>query len=233
MTTPDSSQAPSQTSSQPAAPGNGAPASAAPAAQAPASGTVAAPTATAAPAATPPAPAAPPATPAQPAAAAPPATSADSVPETYALNLPAAKDGKPVQLDDALLPTMAPAFKAANLTQKQLDAILPAFLEFQTGQAKRSLARDLEVVMKDEKLGQMYWGRTQGFVNEALAAFTTPEFRQRLERWGIANDVEFVRVFAAVGKAMRGDQPVRGQPTTAEESRADRLYGRAKQAQVA
>lgn len=124
---------------------------------------------------------------------------------------------------------MTSAFKAANLTQAQLNSILPAFLEYQRGQPARMLAADVETLKKDPELGMMNFGKTQGLVNDALAAFTTPQFRQKLERWGIANDLEFVRVFAAVGKAMRGDTPASGQPNTAgDESLADRIYGRAK-----
>ncbi len=122
---------------------------------------------------------------------------------------------------------MAPAFKEAGITQAQLDKILPAFVQFQMAQPAAMLARDLEATMKDPAVGGMNWGKTQGYVNEALAAFTSPEFRQKLERWGIANDLEFVRVFAAVGRAMRGDDPVRGQPAAAEPTtRAQRMYGK-------
>lgn len=120
---------------------------------------------------------------------------------------------------------MAPAFKEAGITQAQLDKILPAFVQFQMAQPAAMLARDLDVVMKDPQVGGLNWGKTQGYVNDALGAFTTPEFRQKLERWGIANDLEFVRVFAAVGKAMAGDAPARGQPTGAEPTtRAQRMY---------
>jgi hypothetical protein len=123
---------------------------------------------------------------------------------------------------------LSPAFKAAGLTQDKVDGIVGAFLESQAKLPERLMARDLEVTMKDPELGGMNWGKTQGMVNEALGAFTTPQFRQKLERWGIANDVEFVRVFAAVGKAMRGDTAERGSPSTAsDESMADRMYRKA------
>jgi hypothetical protein len=149
------------------------------------------------------------------------------VPETYTLTLPQTDAFKGIELNAAVLPAMLPAFKAAKLTQSQLDALLPAFVQFQAAQPAAMLARDMEVTMKDPQVGGMNWGKTQGYVNDALTAFTTPEFRQKLERWGIANDLEFVRVFAAVGKAMQGDAPVRGQPTAAEPTtRAQRMYGR-------
>ena len=131
--------------------------------------------------------------------------------------------------DPAFAKALSPAFKAAGLTQEKADGIVSTFLQFQAQMPQQLLARDLEVVMKDPELGGLNWGKTQGQINEALTAFTTPEFRQKLERWGIANDLEFVRVFASIGKAMRGDSPSRGEPTTMQaESRADRIYGRAQ-----
>lgn len=149
------------------------------------------------------------------------------VPDTYQITPP-----KDHQLDPTVVSTLTPAFKKAGLTQDQVNTIASTFFEIQTKAPERALAKDLEVTMKDPELGQMNWGKTQGLVNEALAAFTTPEFRAQLQRWGIANNVEFVRVFASVGKAMRGDSAVRGQPATApEESRADRIYGRTTKVQ--
>lgn len=158
-----------------------------------------------------------------------PAPAAPAIPETYELKIPTGDAYKGFKFDEALSPAMTPVFKAAKLTQEQVDALVPGFLEYQRTAPTRMLARDLQVTLKDPQLGGMNWGKTQGEVNEALAAFTTPEFRQKLERWGIANDLEFVRVFAAVGRAMRGDTAASGSPTTAaEESQADRIYGRAK-----
>lgn len=221
MTT-DSSPS-SQTSNQPAVPDTAAVAT--PVAAAPASAATA-PVATKvdlAPVAAVPAVAAP-VTPAVVAPVAP----APVVPDTqYVLKLPETGAYKGVELNTGVLPAMLPAFKAAQLTQTQLDAILPAFVDFQRAQPALMLAHDLEVTMKDPAVGGMNWGRTQGYVNDALSAFTSPEFRQKLERWGIANDLEFVRVFANVGKAMRGDEPARGQPSAAEPTtRAQRMYGK-------
>lgn len=222
----DSTQPTSQTPSQPSA---AAPAPAAspepvaapasPDTPTTASATPAAPAAEAKPADAKPAEAA------KPEGAQPPAP---AVPEKYDFKIPEGDAYKGVKLDEAMTGAMAPAFKAANLTQDQANGLVKTFLDYQLGLPKAMLARDLEVTLKDATLGGMNWGKTQGYVNEALGAFTTPEFRAKLERWGIANDTEFVRVFSAIGRAMRGDVPERGQPTTAEESQADRIYGRVK-----
>lgn len=134
-----------------------------------------------------------------------------------------------VELRSEALTAMTPAFKEAGLTQTQVDTLAKTFVTYQQSLAPAMLAADLEVTMKDPAIGGMNWGRTQGYVNDALAGFTTPEFRKQLEKWGVANNLEFVRVFERIGKAMRGDTPARGQPSTAVgESTADRIYGRAK-----
>ena len=157
-----------------------------------------------------------------------PAVAAPVIPDTYAFPEVKGPDGKAMVLDAEILPVMAPLFKAAGLTQDSVNGLVKSFVEYQAALPTKMLARDLETTMKDPDLGQLNWGRTQGMINEALGAFTTPKFRSKLERWGIANDLEFVRVFASIGKAMRGDSPAKGSPSTAEAtSMADRLYSRA------
>lgn len=236
MTTSDSSQATSQTSSQPAVSDQGGTPAIAPAIAATPGPAAAVPVKLETPLAATPAVVATPepkATepvidPAKPAVAATPAVVAPVIPETYVLPEIKGTDGKAIALTPEMLPAMAPAFKAAGLTQEAVNGLVKNFVDYQAQMPTKMLARDLEVTMKDPDLGQMNWGKTQGMVNEALGAFTTPEFRSKLERWGIANDLEFVRVFASIGRAMRGDSPSRGSPSTAsEESTADRIYGRA------
>lgn len=145
------------------------------------------------------------------------------IPDLYEL-----KGAKGEAVDPAIAKALSPALKAAGLTAEKANGIVSAFLESQAELPKRMLARDLEVTMKDPEIGGLNWGKSQGMINEALTAFTTPAFRQKLERWGIANDLEFVRVFASIGKAMRGDIPERGSPTSvSDESMADRMYRKA------
>lgn len=227
----DSSQATSQTTSQPAT-SEGAPVVTTPASTEPvAPAKVETPAAVAAPEVKP--------TEAKPAEVKPteavkpaegkPADVAPVIPETYVLPEIKGADGKAIALNLEIMPVMAPVFKAAGLTQEKANELVKTFVAYQQTLPAKMLARDLETTMKDPELGQMNWGKTQGMINEALGAFTTPEFRQKLERWGIANDLEFVRVFANIGRAMRGDTKATGQPTSASElSQADRIYGKAK-----
>lgn len=113
------------------------------------------------------------------------------------------------------------------MTQQQLQTVAESFIEYQTKLPAMMLERDLEVTMKDPGLGGLNYGRTQGLVNNALAAYTTPEFRSLLEKTGLANNLEFVRAFERIGRDMAGDTPARGSPDGAPQlSRADRMYGK-------
>ena len=133
-----------------------------------------------------------------------------------------------MKFDEEFAKQFGPILKDAKLSKAAGEKLVSTFLDFQKAAPARALARDLEVTMKDPVLGGMNWGKTSGYVQDALTAFTTPEFRSQLERWGVANNLEFVRVFASIGRAMRGDTPSRGQPDAApEESVADRMYRKA------
>lgn len=124
---------------------------------------------------------------------------------------------------------MNPVFKAANLSQEQATKLVHGFVEYMQGQPARRLEADLKVTQADPQLGQLNFAKTQANVNRALAGFTDPEFRQLLERTGLANRLEFVRVFDRIGRAMAGDTAAMSQPASApEESVADRLYNRSR-----
>lgn len=200
---------------------------------------------TPAPAATPvaPAPAVPtPSTPAAntppasaPAAAAPPPAPVLTPPEPAtppaAITPPeikyAIKAPEGMQIDPEFLPSITPVLKKHNVSNEVLQDVMTAVLESQKELPKRTLARDLEVTMKDPDVGGMNYGRTQAHVSAALAAFTHPEFRSLLGKTGMANNLEFVRVFERIGKAMQGDTPASGRPDGAPQlSRAEKMYGK-------
>jgi hypothetical protein len=169
-----------------------------------------------------------PPTPAEPAAVAKPTEpAATTIPETYDIQLPKTMLDAGLKVNPDLLPALTPALKKAGLTQTQLQTVAESFLDFQGKLPARMLERDLAVTMKDPDIGGMNYGRTQGHVNAALTAFTTPEFRSLLNQTGLANNLEFVRVFERIGKAMSGDSAARGSPDGAPEmSRAERMYGK-------
>jgi hypothetical protein len=147
---------------------------------------------------------------------------ADPVPEKYELKAP-----EGVKLDTALISELTPAFKELGLTASKAQKLADTFIKAQTAAHARNLASDLETTMKDPDVGQMNWGKTVGEVNRALSAFTTPEDRAWMEKVaGVGNRLEFVRLFARIGRAMAEDRPARGAPTSAEKpSRATKLYG--------
>ena len=155
------------------------------------------------------------------------AAAATGVPEKYEIKPP-----EGVELDAKFIDAMTPAFKAAGLDNAKVQQLADSFIKFQAGLAPAMLARDLEIVQKDDKLGGFNYGRTIDRVNSALGAFTTPEFRAKLERWGIANDLEFVRTFERIGTLMSPDE--RPGPSGRGARRedipiADRIYGKGAQ----
>lgn len=185
------------------------------------------PAAPAAPVVDPAAPAAPPEAPKAPEAAAPEAPPASTVPETYDIALPKVLADQGLKVDAALIPALTPALKKAGMTQQQLQTVAESFIEYQSKIPAMMLERDLAVTMKDPQIGGLNYGRTQGLVNSALAAYTTPEFRTLLAQTGLANNLEFVRVFERIGRDMSGDAPARGSPDGAPQlSRAERMYGK-------
>lgn len=169
----------------------------------------------------------PPKPPGEPAAAAPPEAPAVTTPETYDIALPKAMTDQGLKVDPQLLPALTPALKKAGMTQQQLQTVAESFIEYQAKLPAMMLERDLAITMQDPDLGGLNYGRTQGHVNAALTVFTTPEFRSLLGKTGLANNVEFVRVFERIGKALGGDTSARGSPDGAPAlSRAERMYGK-------
>ena len=162
------------------------------------------------------------------AAAAAAKAAAPVIPETYEIKLPEDLAKAGVQLDKNLIESMTPVFKDLGLTAEAAQKLATAAIAYQQGLPKAMLARDLEVTLKDPEIGGLNWARTQANVKLALGAFTTVQERAWLERAGIGNRLEFVRVFDRIGKAMAaaGDVAERGGPDGAPElSRADRMYG--------
>jgi hypothetical protein len=158
-----------------------------------------------------------------------------AVPEAYTIEPPAAiaeamkKSG--LTIDPNVLSALTPALKAAKLTQSQFNVVAGAFLEFQGAQPQRMMARDMEITKADPVIGGLNYARSMEEVTVALDAFADPDFKKFVVNAGIANKLEFVRVFQRIGAAMRkaGDSPVRSQPDAApEETRAQRMYGRKK-----
>lgn len=162
-----------------------------------------------------------------PAAAAPaPVAEAAPVPEK-----PAVIPGIPekYELPDVnphLLEAMTPVFKKAGVSLQSAQEMAAAVLAFQKDAPTRIMARDLETLKADPKLGGLNLARTQARINDALAAFTTPQERAELTAQGLANNPTLVRMFHRVGASMQeAPQTDAGPPVRDKASRATKLYG--------
>lgn len=159
------------------------------------------------------------------------AKAAAAAPESYAIDglAPEAVEflKKNGGLNPDLLPALTPALKEAGLTQKQFSGITSAFLAFQEKLPQMMLARDMAAVKADPAIGGLNYSRSMEEVSVALDAFADPDFKKWAVQAGVANKLEFVRVFQRIGRAMRAasDSPSIGSPDAAPaETMAQRLY---------
>jgi|ERR1700722_974863 len=188
------------------------------------------------PAATPATPAA--ATPATPAVAAEPAKAepakaepakadpakAETPPTDPAVYDLKGKGGQPV--DPGLMQTMLPVLKEAGITPKAAQSLVDTFNAYQAKLLPEIMNRDLETLRKDPELGLLNFGRTQARINDALAAFSTPDERKVLTEMGIANNPTLVRMFHRIGTAMQEPpQTDAGPQPRAPRSTGNKLYG--------
>lgn len=147
---------------------------------------------------------------------------APTIPDAYSIQTPAG-----VELNSSVIQALTPTFKDLKLSNEAANKLTTTFIEFAASEAKANSQRDMDALMKDPEVGGMNYGRTTARVDAALRAFTEPSFRVLLETKGLANNLEFVRVFERIGRAMTADTSARGSPTGAQElSTADKIYGR-------
>lgn len=145
----------------------------------------------------------------------------DVVPEKYEL---IGAEGHPV--DPTLVEALTPILKGAAVKGKDAQALINAYTEFAKGVPAIIAQRDLETLKADPELGKLNFGRTQGLVNDALSAFTTPEDRAQLTAMGLANNLVLVRMFRRIGLAMGEPQQTDSGARVPEPvSRAHKLYG--------
>jgi hypothetical protein len=146
---------------------------------------------------------------------------ADTVPEKYELKNPA---GQPI--DQSLVEAISPVLKDAKVTTKAAQTLVNNFVNWQDAARKAQSDRDLETLKKDPALGLLNFGRTQARVNDALAAFSTPDDRATLTKLGISNHPTLVRLFHRIGAAMQEPpQSEATNPARAPKTTASKLYG--------
>jgi hypothetical protein len=145
---------------------------------------------------------------------------ANAVPEQYELT------GAQGALDPALIGAIAPVLKDAKVTAGQAQKLVDNFVAYQKQALPALMARDLETLKADPALGGLNFGRTQQRINDALAAFSTPEERSVLTSLGMANNPTLVRMFHRIGTAMQEpaqtDAGARARPARTTQAK---LYG--------
>lgn len=149
------------------------------------------------------------------------ATAAPDAPVVYDLK---GREGRPV--DPNLMETMLPVLKEAGITPKAAQSLVDTFNAYQAKVLPQIMARDLESLRQDPELGKLNFGRTQARIQDALAAFTTPEERKTLTDMGLANNPALVRMFHRIGTAMQEPQQTdAGSQPRAPRSTGNKLYG--------
>lgn len=144
----------------------------------------------------------------------------DAVPEKYELK--AGTDA----VHPALIEAITPLFKEMGVTAKQGQALADVFEKHRQAMIPQVLARDLDLLRADPELGKLNFGRTQARVNDALAAFTTPQERAALTASGLANNPTLVRMFHRIGASMQEAPQTDAGPQVREKLPASsKLYG--------
>lgn len=125
-----------------------------------------------------------------------------------------------------LLQALTPLFKEAGVTTKQAQGLADAFEAHRKAMIPQIMARDLDTLRADPELGKLNFGRTQARVNDALAAFTTPQERTVLEGMGLANNLTLVRMFHRIGASMQDAPQTEAGPRVQEKLPThSKLYG--------
>lgn len=152
------------------------------------------------------------------------------VPEEYAdFTLP-----EGVEISEATAAAVDATAKELGLTQEQAQK----FAERSIKQEKdMSDGRDAgftnlkkewrEEAAKDEEIGGPDLVKNMSYVKIALDKFATPELREALEKSGLGNHKEFLRLLYRTGRAVSEDNIVGGKaPDTKSRTRAEIIYNK-------
>jgi hypothetical protein len=140
-----------------------------------------------------------------------PADDADKVPEDgkYDLKMP-----EGVEVDQALLDTMAPQFKELGLTTKQAQALTDKFVEAQTKQAEtqqagwaKTVSDWVDQAKADPEMGGAKWDGTVKAATSVVAKFGNDGLKEYLNASGAGNHPEMIRFMAKVGAMIGEDRP--------------------------
>jgi hypothetical protein len=146
----------------------------------------------------------------------------------YSLKLPEGSKLQKAQADE-----IAAYAKEQGLSkeqaQKQLERESKLASDFETqslNQLKEATGQWLEAVKTDKEIGGEGFPKNAELAKRVVTRFGTPEFKAELERTGLGNHPELVRVFVRIGQAMSDDQFVQpGSQSTPKKDIAEKFYG--------
>lgn len=143
-------------------------------------------------------------------------------PEAYEFKAP-----EGTQFDEAVIGAFSEVAKELNLpqdaAQKVLDKVSPVIAARQAEQLSAAREEWAVATKADKEIGGDKLAENLAYAKKARDTFTTPEFRDLLEKSGLGNHPEVIRVFVKVGKATSEDGFVTGGGKTAPAD-ARRLY---------
>lgn len=150
------------------------------------------------------------------------------VPEKYELKTP---EGSKLSAQD--VEEIASYAKERGFSQEEAQAQLDRESKLREGFEKASLAQLesatkewLETAKSDKEIGGEAFPKHAELAKRVVTRFGTPEFKAELERTGLGNHPELVRVFVRIGKAMTDDQFIMpGSQTVETKDVAKKFYG--------
>lgn len=133
----------------------------------------------------------------------------EGAPESYAFKAP-----EGVTFDDKVIGAFSEVAKELNLPQEQaqkvLDKMAPVLESRQADQLQIARTEWAKAAKADKEFGGEKLGENLGMAKKALDAFATPELRTLLEKSGLGDHPEVIRMFYRAGKAISEDGFVAG-----------------------
>jgi hypothetical protein len=124
--------------------------------------------------------------------------------------------------------------KANNLSNEQAQDLLnrenetvSAYQKTQESTFEETKAGWVDAVMNDKELGGQGFNQSVEFAHRALEKFGSVELKETLDKTGLGNHPELVRVFSRIGKAMADDTLVSANASNAstKKSMEEVFYG--------
>jgi hypothetical protein len=150
------------------------------------------------------------------------------VPEKYELQLP-----KDSPLDPGHLEKIAAYAKERGFSQEEAQAfmerdheVLAAYVDQQNGKFNETRAGWIEAVKADKEIGGENMPKAVELARRALDRFGSKSLKDELNRTGLGDHPELVRLLSRVGKIMSNDSSILGgNSVDSKKSMAELLYG--------